>query len=92
MIVISTSASAIVRCNNAAEFGFIEAERFFAEDMFAGVEGCDHLRRVQMMARSDDDSVDRGLLRISCSSVVQERNPNFSAACRACEPFAALAL
>src|ERR1700734_1775900 len=48
----------LVRPDNAGEFGFIEAKRFFAENMLAGAEGCRYLRRVQMMARRDDRGVD----------------------------------
>ncbi len=39
---------------------FIQAKRFFAEDMLTALQRCDHLLGMQMMARSNYNRVDRG--------------------------------
>ena len=44
--------------NDFSQFRFIEAERFFAEDMFATIQGSDHLFCMQMMASGNDHGVD----------------------------------
>src|ERR1700688_1002641 len=49
----------VVSGRNLVELRLIEAERLFAEDMLAGLESCDDLRRMQMMARGNDDCVNR---------------------------------
>src|ERR1700692_1940949 len=49
----------IMCLRDPSEFCFIEAQRFLAKDMLAGIQGCDDLFGVEMVARSDYNCVNR---------------------------------
>src|SRR5579863_6807420 len=44
------------------KLGFGEAEWLLAENVLTGIQGCNRLRGVQMMSRSDDDGVHIGMM------------------------------
>src|SRR5712692_4348770 len=49
----------LVYPHDLAQLIFIQTQRLFAEDVLAGLQGCQHLSGMQVMTSGDDDGVDR---------------------------------
>src|SRR5712692_9670651 len=49
----------LVYPHDLAQLIFIQTQRLFAEDVLAGLQGCQHLSGMQVMTSGDDDCVDR---------------------------------
>src|SRR5438034_11217368 len=54
--------AAVVGLNDFGQFVFLEAKRFFAEDVLAGLERRHDVGRMQVMAGGDHDGVHSGII------------------------------